>query len=86
MGVDRMIFQRPQEETLAVERQKVEGTCPECGSNSIARYPVANYIGPRIVTKCQDCFHHLAVDEPTAEDMWPPWQSPTRDWPASRAG
>jgi hypothetical protein len=86
MGVDRMIFQRPEEATLSVERVKVDETCPACGSNDVRRYPVANYIGPRIVTKCQDCFHHIAVDLPTDEDMWPPWQTPTRGWTASRAG
>lgn len=86
MGVERLIFERPSEEFLSVQRSPVEATCPRCGSRDVARYPVSNYVGPRMVTKCQACFYHLAVDVPTEDDHWPPWQSPTLDWPSSRAG
>lgn len=86
MGVDRLLFLPPAEEFLSVERKPVEGTCPRCSSTNIARYPVANYIGPRMVTKCQDCFEHLATDVPTQDDHWPPWRSATLEWKPSRAG
>jgi predicted RNA-binding Zn-ribbon protein involved in translation (DUF1610 family) len=86
MGVERLIFGPPAEKFLHVQRTPVEATCPRCGSADVARYPVANYVGPRIVTKCQECFYHLSVDMPTADDHWPPWQSATMDWPSSRAG
>ncbi len=86
MGVERMLFPRPGQERLSVERVSVQMTCPQCSSTDVARYPVANFIGPRMVTKCQSCFHHLAVDVPAYDDHWPPWRSPTSDWPSSRAG
>lgn len=85
-GVDRLLFPPPAEDKIFVERKPVDDTCPKCGSTDVRRYPVANYIGPRMVTKCQDCFHHLATDVPTADDHWPPWRSATLDWIASRAG
>jgi hypothetical protein len=86
MSTDRLLFPRPVEERLYVERVPVDGTCPRCGGQEIARYPVVNFAGPRMVTKCQTCFFHLSVDVPTADDHWPPWRSATRDWPASRVG
>ena len=86
MSVDRLLFPRPAAERIYVERMPVDQTCPACGSTDVARYPVANYLGPRMVTKCQHCFHHLATDRPKAEDHWPPWRSATRDWPSSRVG
>jgi len=39
-----------------------------------------------MVTKCQACFHHLAIDVPSYDDHWPPWRSATHDWVASRVG
>ncbi|MGD9985497.1 hypothetical protein [Pseudonocardia sp.] len=86
MGVERMLFPRPTEERIYVTRVPVDATCPECGSTSVARYPVANYTGPRMVTKCQDCFHHLAVDVPADDDHWPPWRPATWGWSGTRAG
>lgn len=85
-GVDRLLFESPLQNTISVERVPVEGVCPKCGSRDVRRYPVANFIGPRMVTKCQDCFEHLAIDVPTVDDHWPPWRSATIDWPASRNG
>ena len=35
-----MIYPRPEQKTLAVERQPAEGTCPECGGDTLERYPV----------------------------------------------
>ena len=86
MGVERLVFPNPTEEFLSVERVKVDATCPECGSGDVARYPVANYLGPRMATKCQDCLHVLSYEIPKPEDMWPPFRSAAYDWPASRAG
>lgn len=80
MGVDRLLFPRPEETRLAVGRQPVEANCPSCGSSDVRRYPVANFIGPKMVTKCQSCFHHVAVEEPKLDEAWPPWRSPTQDW------
>jgi hypothetical protein len=76
----------PEGERLYVKRVPVDAECPACGSSDVARYPIANFIGPRMVTKCQACFHALSVDVPTEADQWPPWRSVTLDWPASRAG
>jgi hypothetical protein len=53
-------FPRPQEKTLDVKREKVEGsTCPECGSGDIARYPVVAEAGWVLVVKCQDCLYSI---------------------------
>jgi ssDNA-binding Zn-finger/Zn-ribbon topoisomerase 1 len=86
MGLESLMPAPPSGERISVERKPVDAECPECGSTNVARYPVANFIGPRMVTKCQDCFHSLAVDVPEPDDHWPPWRSATADWPASRAG
>lgn len=86
MGVDRLLFPRPEAERLVVERRAIEGSCPKCGACELARYPVANYLGPRVVTKCQVCFYHTAIDVPAPDEAWPPWQRATASWPASRAG
>jgi hypothetical protein len=86
MSLSRLMPTPPTDERIYVERKPVVATCPQCGSDDVARYPVANFIGPRMVTRCQACLHSLAVDVPTAGDHWPPWQTVTADWPASRAG
>jgi hypothetical protein len=75
---------RPDTKQVFVERLPVDGlTCPNCGSNDIRRYPIANQFGPRIATTCQKCLTPLLVERPTAEDNWPPFRSVTYDWPAS---
>lgn len=86
MGVDRLLFEAPKEERIHVDRAPVEATCDECGSTSVATYPVADSFGPRIVVKCQDCFYCLEVRRPRPDEPWPPWRSATADWPASRLG
>jgi hypothetical protein len=90
MGInDRMIFQTPPASEMQVVKRPVEGSsCPACGSTDIARYPVGHYTGPRMVTKCQACYHSLAVDIPAPADNWPPFRSLSYDWdpsPAERA-
>jgi hypothetical protein len=86
VGVDRLLFQRPEEDVLSVERTPVAGTCAACGAENLARYPIANSMGPRIAVKCQDCFVAVSITKPEPADHWPPWASPTADWPSSRVG
>jgi hypothetical protein len=83
---DRLIYSTPAgEQPLEVPREKLDGvSCPECGGE-IARYPVAHYTGPRIVDRCQACFHVLELRRPLPEDNWPPFRPATTDWAASAA-
>jgi hypothetical protein len=48
-------FQRPETPTVSVEREPVSGTCPECGAEDLARYPVISEKGWEIAVKCQSC-------------------------------
>jgi vanillate/4-hydroxybenzoate decarboxylase subunit D len=48
-------FARPEELHLSVERETVEGSCPECGGETLKRYPVLSEGGWWMVVKCQDC-------------------------------
>lgn len=80
----RYTQQAPVEERVYVTRAEVpDAKCPECASEDVRRYPIANHFGPRMVTKCQSCFHVLALDRPSAEDNWPPFRAVTYDWEAS---
>lgn len=85
MGInDRMIFTTPPTEAMTVVKEPVQGqTCPQCGSDDVRRYPVGWYKGPRMVVKCQACYHSLSVDRPALEDNWPPFRTATYDWAAS---
>ena len=38
-----------------VVREVVAGTCPECGAQTLMRYPAVVELGWAIVTKCQEC-------------------------------
>jgi ssDNA-binding Zn-finger/Zn-ribbon topoisomerase 1 len=86
---DRQIFATPAPEDLVVKKEPVAGrTCPECGSDDISRYPVGHFKGPRMVVKCQNCFHPLAVERPREEDNWPPFRAVAYSWdpsPSERA-
>ncbi|MEA2216246.1 MAG: hypothetical protein QOK19_1807 [Solirubrobacteraceae bacterium] len=86
MGIERLVFPRPTEQYLKVARVPVEEKCPRCSSSDVARYPIANHIGPKMITRCQSCFEILALDTPEPEDNWPPFKPATLDWDASRAG
>jgi ssDNA-binding Zn-finger/Zn-ribbon topoisomerase 1 len=91
MGVnDRMVFQTPGKDQMTVDKGPPTGeTCPRCGGDDVRRYPIGWYKGPRMVVKCQSCFHSLAVQRPAFEDNWPPFRAATYDWQASaseRAG
>ena len=46
-------------QVTTVEREPVEGQCPECGAADLARYPVVAEHGWEIVTKCQACLRSL---------------------------
>lgn len=45
--------------TSSVEREHVEGECPECGATELARYPVLAEGGWFLVVKCGTCLHSL---------------------------
>ena len=80
---ERYIFAPPSESNLVLERVQVEGACPECGGHDIRQYPIANYLGPRIVTKCQDCMGVVEMRKPRPDEHWPPFRAVTYDWDAS---
>lgn len=81
---DTIICQRPEEEFISVKKELVEGAvCPKCGSKDVRKYPIANYMGPRIVVKCQNCFNVLEMLIPKREDKWPPYCPVTHDWEVS---
>jgi N-methylhydantoinase B len=46
--------------TTAVQREAVEGACPECASCSLERYPVLGDGGWFVVVKCQACLASLS--------------------------
>ena len=48
-------YPRPSEPFVFVEREAVEGTCPECGASALKAYPVLSEGGWWNVTKCQEC-------------------------------
>lgn len=48
-------FPRPTELRLSVEREAVDGACPECGAQELKRYPVLSEGGWFQVVKCQAC-------------------------------
>lgn len=52
-----------------VNREAVGGTCAECGSSELARYPVLSEGGWYIATKCQDCL--AAADRSTWDLLGP---------------
>jgi hypothetical protein len=84
--VDRILYTRPTEDRVYVERFLVEGaTCPACSGTDVRRYPIANHLGPRMTVTCQDCLHVLRVERPAPEDMWPPYRAVAYDWEPSLA-
>ena len=42
-----------------VEREHVDGTCPECGATALERYPVLSEGGWFMAVKCQACLHSV---------------------------
>jgi len=49
------MFTRPQEPFVHVERAPVAGRCPECGAETLERYPVISEHDWEMVTKCSSC-------------------------------
>lgn len=54
------IFQRPQTPHVHAQRTAVDGNCPECGAQSLARYRVMSEGGWWDVTKCQQCLRSVS--------------------------
>jgi hypothetical protein len=79
---DRLIYPRPTSQFLSVDKGPplANASCSECGGADIRRYPIGWYKGPRIVVKCQDCFHSLAVERPGPDEPWPPFRASGYDW------
>jgi vanillate/4-hydroxybenzoate decarboxylase subunit D len=48
-------YPRPTESTLSVDREHVEGKCPECGEQELRRYPVLSEGGWWMAVKCPAC-------------------------------
>ncbi|SAK87553.1 hypothetical protein AWB80_06062 [Caballeronia pedi] len=44
---------------LHLEREAVNGACPECGALALRRYPVHSEGGWFDVVKCQACLHSV---------------------------
>jgi hypothetical protein len=55
-------FPRPDELTLATTRVPVEGVCANCGSRSLASYPVISDGGWWNVVKCTECLESVSRD------------------------
>lgn len=53
-------YPRPETLRVHVERQDVDGTCPECGSDDLKSYPVLSEGGWWNVVKCQACLHSVS--------------------------
>jgi hypothetical protein len=53
---------RPSEPTLVVEREPVEGQCPECGESALQKYPLLAEGGWFDVVKCANCLHSVSRD------------------------
>ncbi len=82
---DRIIYQPPTEGNLTSRSGGQGVTCERCGGTDIRRYPITWSRGPRIVTKCQDCYTAVSVERPTAEEPWPPFRAVAYDWEVSAA-
>jgi hypothetical protein len=53
------VVPRPQEPFVSVEREPVDGECPECGARALGRYPVVGELGWQLVTKCRSCLYSV---------------------------
>jgi hypothetical protein len=54
------VYPRPNEPTLSVEREEVDGHCPECGRGPLQGYMVLSEGGWWNVVKCQSCLHSVS--------------------------
>jgi hypothetical protein len=83
---DRIIYQPPTEGDLRVEKTPVaDARCENCGGSDIRRYPITWSRGPRMVTKCQDCYTTISLERPRPEEPWPPFRAVAYDWEVSAA-
>lgn len=53
-------FPRPSTPTVSAAREAVEGTCPACGTQHLAKYRVMSENGWWIVVKCQTCLRSVS--------------------------
>lgn len=53
-------YPRPKEPRISVEREPVEGKCPECGGGPLQRYPVLSEGGWWDVVKCHACLFSVS--------------------------
>ena len=53
-------YPRPSELRVHVEKVDVDGTCPECGSDELKKYPVLSEGGWWDVVKCQQCLNSVS--------------------------
>lgn len=65
-------FPRPQRTNLVVEREPLDGECPECGAANLARYPVLSEGGWWHVVKCQTCLASIERDAAPALGSFSP--------------
>lgn len=54
-----MLFGRPEEAELAVERTRLDETCPRCAAADVRGYPLLAVSGWCLVARCQSCLHVL---------------------------
>ncbi|GGJ60477.1 hypothetical protein GCM10010121_083860 [Streptomyces brasiliensis] len=84
--IDRILYPHPDVDQVYADRPLVPNkVCPQCASTEVARYQIANHLGPRITLTCQECLHVIAVERPSTADSWPPFRAVAYDWPASPA-
>jgi hypothetical protein len=65
-------FPRPAEAHLHVEREHVDGTCPECGGSELSAYRVMSEGGWWDVVKCQACLHSVSREPGPAFGSYTP--------------
>lgn len=53
-------FPRPQEPTVTLVKEPVDGACPQCAAPQLRRYPVNSEGGWFLVVKCQNCLHSVS--------------------------
>jgi vanillate/4-hydroxybenzoate decarboxylase subunit D len=54
---------RARSERVELVREPVPGSCPACGEEDLARYPVNSEGGWFMVVKCQACLYSVSRDK-----------------------
>ena len=57
-----VVHPRPDEPTVSVHREPVDGDCPRCGEPQLRAYPVLTEAGWFDVVKCANCLHSVRRD------------------------